>query len=611
MILRAAAALLALWLAGCATSPDGPAAPQSPDDPRPAAAPPSGLSVEGPAPLRALLDKHLDIARVGALTRGEPIDDTEWQRLIDATPAQARELLQTEGYFAPRVTVTPEGALAERRVKLVLEPGERVRVSRVTIEVEGDLEREAESGDEYAKQALADLRKAWPLGAGKPFRNGDWADAKAAALAKLRAAGYATASWSGTGAEIDTDKREVRLFLVADSGPLFRYGELQVEGLVRHELETVRNLAAFPRGTPVSETLLLDYQDRLQKSGLFDSVTVTLEPDIERSQAARILVRVKEAPLQAWTFGVGVSANTGPRASVEHVYRRVFGEPLTAHNKIVWGGLEQSWTGELSTQAGADLYRSLLGGTIDNLRSDTDIVLSQQLRLGRTQDTQRIERLYFLQAERSQRTTLGDNPEHSSQVGLSINYHGVWRQLDSVVLPTEGFSFSGQSGFGRAHGTDAETGLYTRLYGRLTGYLPIGASWYGQARIELGSVIKKDAVAVPDAELFRAGGDDSVRGYSYRSLAPTAADGTVSGGTDLFTGSVELARPLSASLPSLWGAVFVDAGRAANGWKGLDPALGIGIGLRWRSPVGPLRLDWAWGQEVHRARLHFSVGIAF
>ena len=71
------------------------------------------------------------------------------------------------------------------------------------------------------------------------------------------------------------------------------------------------------------------------------------------------------------------------------------------------------------------------------------------------------------------------------------------------------------------------------------------------------------------------------------------------------------ARPFTASLPSLWGAVFVDAGNAADDWGTLSPALGAGIGLRWRSPAGPLRLDWAYGREVRKSRLHFSVGIAF
>ncbi len=610
MTWRAAAALAALVvLAGCATT-GAPANPEAAE--APGAAPAStSLEVEGPKDLVALLEKYLDLARVGRMARGDAIDDSEWSRLIEVAPAQVRDLLQTEGYFDPKVAITRIGAPGERRVRLVLDPGPRTVVARVTLEFEGELQALADGGDETARNTLADLRRAWPLVPGKPFRNAQWNDAKAALVGRLRSAGYATAQWSGTGAEVDAAKHEVRLFLVADSGPLFRFGELKIEGLATHEEETVRNLAHIDPGTPVTETLLLDYQERLQKSGLFDNATVTLDPDPERAAAAMVDVHLHEAPLQVWTFGVGVSANTGPRASVEHVYRRVFGQPLTAHNKVVWGGLEQSWTGEISTQADENLYRTLLGGTVDRLESDSDVVLSQQLRLGRTQDLQKIERLYFLQAERSARTTKGDNPTQTSTIAYSLNYHGVYRQLDSVVLPTDGFTFSGQSGAGFARSTDGERGPYARLYARLTGYKPIGDNWYGQARIELGQVIKREALTVPDSQLFRAGGDDSVRGYSYRSLGPLV-DGVVSGGTHLMTTSLELARPLAASLPSLWGAVFVDAGRAANDWPDVGhPALGLGVGLRWRSPVGPLRLDWAWGREVHRARLHFSVGIAF
>jgi translocation and assembly module TamA len=599
-LLLALGLVAALLLGACATAP--PAEPE-------AAATAGVLDIEAPPDLKALLDKHLDIAKVSRLAKSDSIDDFEWTRLIAAAPAQVRDLLQTEGHFEPKVDVQSHGSADERRVTLTVDPGARVKVGRVTLEVEGELFAAAEAGDEYAKTTLAELRRNWRLAAGKPFRNPDWSDAKAAALARLRAAGFAAASWAGTGAEVDADTHEARLFLVADSGPLFRYGRLEVEGLAAHDLVTVQNLAAVPVGAPVSESLLLDYQERLQKSGLFDSVTVTLDTEVEQAAAARIDVRLREAPLQVWTTGIGVSANTGPRASVEHTYRRVFGAPLTAHNKIVWGGLERSWTGEISTHPGENLYRNLLGGAVDRLESDSDVVLSQQLRLGRTQDTQRIERLYYVEGERSARTTLGDNPVQTTTVALSLNYHWVWRSLDSVVLPTEGSTWSLQAGVGRSHGTDAETGYFARGYGRATWYLPIGTSWYGQVRVELGQVFKKDTVAVPESQLFRAGGDDSVRGYSYRSLGPLV-DGVVSGGTHLFTGSLEIARPF-ANMPSLWWATFVDAGNAANDWNGLDPALGAGIGLRWRSPVGPLRLDWAYGREVRRSRLHFSVGIAF
>ena len=71
-----------------------------------------------------------------------------------------------------------------------------------------------------------------------------------------------------------------------------------------------------------------------------------------------------------------------------------------------------------------------------------------------------------------------------------------------------------------------------------------------------------------------------------------------------------MARPISEHLPSVWWAAFIDAGNAADRWVDLDPVLGYGLGLRWRSPVGPLRVDLAYGQEERRVRLHLSVGIA-
>ena len=88
-------------------------------------------------------------------------------------------------------------------------------------------------------------------------------------------------------------------------------------------------------------------------------------------------------------------------------------------------------------------------------------------------------------------------------------------------------------------------------------------------------------------------------------------DGAITSGRVLLTGSAEIARPISKRRPEFWWAAFVDAGDAANRWSEVHPALGYGTGLRWRSPVGPLRLDLAYGQRVRRVRVHLSVGIAF
>lgn len=569
-----------------------------------------GIEVDAPPPLRALLERHLDLVRLGR-TAATDIDDSEWSRLIDATPAQVRELLQTEGYFRPELTLerqTSTDGLRTERVRLRVEPGPQARISRVTLLAEGELDIGAETGDEAASALLASLRSNFALPAGSGFRNDSWGQAKASVLGTLRTAGYASASFSGTSAEVDTAENSVRLFLVVDSGPLYRLGTLEIEGLVLHDVQTVRNLAMSRPGTPVTEAWLLDFQERLGKAGLFEAVNVTLEVDPAQAAAARVLVQLREAPTQVYTFGLGFSANTGERASIEHVYRRVFGYAATARNKAEWGARRQAWEGELIAHPGPRLYRNLVGGAVERLETDADIVLAQRLRLGRTQDTQRLERLFFFEAERSLRTPRGGL--ETSVNAVSGNFHGAWRALDNIVLPTYGATLKIELGLGRSFGSNVQTGYFTRAYARSVGYLPLGRTWYGQARLELGQVFLPDGVSVPDSKLFRAGGDESVRGYSFRSLGPEVG-GAVGGGLSLATASIELARPISANLPSLWGAVFVDAGNAANSFNSLRPVYGAGLGVRWRSPVGPLRLDWAYGNKTREGRIHFSVGIAF
>ena len=142
-------------------------------------------------------------------------------------------------------------------------------------------------------------------------------------------------------------------------------------------------------------------------------------------------------------------------------------------------------------------------------------------------------------------------------------------------------------------------------------YQPLGGSWYGQARLEAGQIFLREGMVVPESQKWRAGGDDSVRGYDYRSLGPEV-DGSVGGGTRGADGQ----RRGGAADPE-FDALAV--GRASSSMPAMrptasansSPSLGAGVGLRWRSPVGPLRLDLAWGQEVRDWRLHFSVGIAF
>ncbi len=602
-------ALAALAGSGCAmlggTSPKAAAS-----DAPPAGPPALEIEIEAPADLKTLLERHLDLARLATVARGERLSDSELARLIDAAPAQARELLQTEGYFEPEVQIqrrTPTAPDSPPRLRLQLQPGPRTLVAQVDLELEGPLADPAQAGQARAMQALQTLRQHWPMKVGEPFRNAAWSEAKTASLARLRASGHLAAAWGSTEADVDPATRQARLRLSADPGPLFLSGELRVEGLKLHDTQTVGHLANFEPGTPLTETLLLDFQDRLQKSGLFERASVSAEANVDQAASAPVSVQVEETQRQQLVLGVGVSANTGPRATVEHIDRRLFGRAATSRNKAEWGRARQAWDGEVSTHPGPQLYRWLAGGTIERLKTDTDVVLTQRLRAGRTQDSPRIERFQFVEVDRSARRTATEN---SSAVALTANQHWAWRDLDSPVLPTQGLTASLQVGLGQARDSTGLDGAFGRVWGRVTAYLPLGSKWFAQARLEAGQVVAPAGLDVPDTLRFRAGGDDSVRGYAYRSLGPSSG-GTVDSGKTVLTTSIELARPLSDQLPQFWGAVFIDAGQAADRFADLRPVVGTGIGLRWRSPVGPLRLDLAYGEAVRKARLHFSVGISF
>jgi translocation and assembly module TamA len=111
--------------------------------------------------------------------------------------------------------------------------------------------------------------------------------------------------------------------------------------------------------------------------------------------------------------------------------------------------------------------------------------------------------------------------------------------------------------------------------------------------------------------LFRTGGDQSVRGYAYNSLGVSVVQNgsaAVVGGTVMAVASAELVYWVTPA----WGAaVFRDAGDAAESWREFKLNQGTGVGARWRSPIGMVNLDVAYGHSVNQVRFHFSVGYGF
>ena len=566
------------------------------------------LQVTAPPELADLLTRYLDLGRVNRLAGGEPLLEGELDRLLAAAPQQARDLLDTEGYFNAQVRIERSQSSdgdGVPTVQLSVDPGPRTLVRQVDINIEGPLASDATQLP-HARAAAASLRSDWPLPAGEPFREADWSRAKTASVAGLRAQGYVQAEWAATQARVDAAEQAADLSATVDSGKLFRVGPLRVRGLEVQDASTAANIADIQAGAPATESMLLDIQERLQKSDLFDRVSVTLDTTPPQPEATPVVIRLGERALQEATVGVGFGANVGTRFTLDHVHRRPFGRAWLARNNFDVAQLRQRWVGELSTQTLPGLYRNLVGGGLERLESDSDVVRAANLRVGRQQATRNINRLLY--ADWNSSSTISALGRRQSDA-IGLHYHGVWRQLDDPVLPTRGRVWSGQMGVGQARSDPGGTGPFTRLYARLDAFHPLG-NWFGNGRIELGQVFAKGNVTVPEALRFRAGGDDSVRGYAYRSLT-RRVNGIEVGSEVLFTASAELARPILERLPDLWGAVFIDAGNAAGSWGDLQPAVGVGAGVRYRSPIGPVKLDLAYGEAEQRWRLHLTVGLAF
>jgi translocation and assembly module TamA len=286
------------------------------------------LEIEAPGKLRGLLATYLDLSRYQNAPAGDEITRAEIDRLMSAAPAQVRSLLETEGYFAPEVQVSrvgsatlngtepapasPAAAQASApapapthphrhqvpRLRLQVQPGPRAVVDRFEFQATGPLQEAAETGDLAARVLIAQVRNEWQLPPEWAFRQSDWSSAKNTALAKLRADGYPAATWGATSARVDEASHSVALELSADSGALYRLGSLDIEGLKRYDASTVNNLWTLQSGTPYREADLLDFQDRLQKAGLFEGASVVLDAAPDTAQAAPVEVRVRELTLQ-------------------------------------------------------------------------------------------------------------------------------------------------------------------------------------------------------------------------------------------------------------------------------------------------------------------------
>src|SRR6218665_1862516 len=416
------------------------------------------LEVEAPSEPRSLLMEHLDLARFQRTEESERLSAIELDRLAATTPAQGRGLLETLGFFNATVTLSRP---AENKVLVEVAPGPRAHITAMEFSFAGDLK-----SDEVLQNSL---RRGWSLPVGERFSQDAWASAKTAALGRVRTSGYPLARWASTNALVDAEKNSAELQLQLDSGPLFRLGELKIEGLKYFQESSIRRLAGFEPGEPYTERLLMDFQERLQKTLLFDSVNVEIQPEAGEYQAATVFVRVREAPRQQATTGIGYHANTGQRVTLEHAHRQPFGLCLRSKSKLDLGRDLRAAELELSSHPQPDMSRNLGSIQIEQDRSGDQVLTSLSARLGRLRETGADERLSYVELLRARESQAGTTV---SSGAASLNVQWIRRRLDSALLPTDGHQALLLLGAGRADSSDASNGFFGKVHMKLGWYKP-------------------------------------------------------------------------------------------------------------------------------------------
>jgi len=553
------------------------------------------VSIDAPRSVRSLLKTHLDLVRFSSRT---DVSDEQFGFLVTAAQQQANDLVQTEGYFSAVIKTDVRSVSKDRkRVVVSVDPGPRTTIGSVDLHFQGPI-----TSEEPALESNA--RLAWKLHAGDPFSQSGWNDAKAASLKALQARRYLAARITHSDAQINPRTHQAALSVDFDSGPTFRFGQIDVSGVKRYPQDIITHINPIHPGEIYSATKVQELQRQIQNTPYYSSVAIDVANDPAHQSATPVNVKVSEYQYQNVRGGVGYSTNTGPSLQGSYQYNDVFNRAWVF---TVQGLIEpDTQNGAISLAMPPDeksYVNSVRASYTRTDYEDTDIH-SALVGLQRARSLANYDWNYSLTFYEDRLTQNAATPTVSR--ALMPGWSWTRRNVDDPVFPSSGNLIHAEAGF-------AVKGLLTdqtfgRFYAHGKQYLQIDKTDLLVLRAEFGGVLTGGSSSgIPASLLFRAGGADSVRGYSYESIGNNVG-GSVLPTKYLMTGSTEYQHWFSHEYG---GAVFYDIGTASDTWHEKTFYQGVGVGARWRSPIGPVNLDVAYGMRNHNFRPYLTLGIAF
>lgn len=543
-------------------------------------------------------------------------------------------LYQSRGYYRARILDRKVTPLPGRRVavEITIEEGPQALISDIVVEGLADLPPEEQ----------ARLLSRPPLAEKDVFEEARYDDFKDQLGESLLEAGFAEVEVNGL-VEVDTERNEVLVVIHADKGPRYRFGEIFVAGANRIPRKKLAAIAreAVPEGATYRDSALGEAQTKLFDLGVFSAVKVTRGAPDRQERSIPIVVNVREAPFKTLRLGAGAGLDAKrqevPRLIAEWTHRNFFGglRKLTLTSKLALAFLPSVLSAiEDPERFGPAVNVSAAFAQPEVILRDLTLEAGVEYERGVDQAFRfhagkgRVGLLYRLSRDltfspsynfsvfkltgtaaaavggsgRRQEAVLDLCAQTGELCVLSfLEQRVALDKRDNPVSPTRGayVALSLQQG----SAVFAGDYRYLRVLPEVRAYLPLGEHVIA-SRLRAGVLLPRDEGVSSVLTRFFLGGSTSERGYGNRNLSPKLvvpssrgpanAEELPIGGNGMVEGNLEL----RLSLPKSLGLVgFVDAGQVTREAKALgleNLQVAAGIGLRYHTLFGPVRLDLAW-----------------
>ncbi len=457
-------------------------------------------------------------------------------------------------------------------------------------------------GDGQNEKIFQTILKNFPYKIGDVLNHQNYSEFKTKLSEASQTFGYFDAEFEKHTIRIDPASYQARVALVLNTGPRYRYGDVAIEQKTLSS-KAVNKYLIIKTGKPFKSEDLIRQQQILQRSGYYK--TIKIEVLHEQIANNRVPVSIVLTPKKrnAYKFKVGFGSDTGARVSAE---------------------LDRRWTGSKGRQLQIKTqYAQTLSGVslkllnprekpednslvynIDWTKDSNDDVVGRSINIGAKTVRKRSNgwiQSASINALKDRTMVEGEDETRSTLLLFGVGLEKV--SADSLIFPTDGWriklTLSAASEFVLS---DQNVIQFTASAKRVMKF----GSGRLLGRANYGTTIVHDFERLPKSLRFFAGGGNSVRGYGFESLGELNSNNRNRGGKQLIDLSLEYQHPINENWSA---AVFADAGNAFDDFKNTDLKVGYGFGVRWRSPVGPVRIDLGFPTEDYSSpKLYLSVG---